>query len=94
MPAAEERKLSVQRHLYNVVIKTHLNCVSIAITRGYMGRCGSIIGGNVGVGPGPDKDLDNVCVSPAGGVIHGGQAKLVPDIHIQAGQPQEPVYDL
>ena len=47
---------------------------------------GSVIGWNVGVGPGFNKKLHDVGVTPASSVIHWGQAKLVTDIYINTGE--------
>ena len=66
----------------------------VAITRGDMCGGGSVTGGNVGVGPGFNKNLHDVGVTPASSVIHWGQAKLVTDIHINTGEFQEPLNDL
>ena len=76
------------------MIQTDLNCVRVAITRGDMCGGGSVTGGNVGVGPGFNKKLHDVGVTPASSVIHWGQAKLVTDIHINTGEFQEPLNDL
>ena len=75
------------------MLQTDLNCVGVAITRGDMCRGGPVTGGDVGVGPGFNKKLHDVGVTPAGSVIHWGQAKLVTDIHINTGEPQEPLDD-
>ena len=73
---------------------SHLNRVSISVACSDMGRRGAVIGRQVWVAPGADEEPHDAGVSPAGGVIHRGQAQLVANIDIDTGDLQEPLYDL
>ena len=68
--------------------------MSISVACSDMGRRGAVIGRHVWVAPGADKEPHDAGVSPAGGVIHRGQAQLVANIDIDTGDLQEPLYDL